>query len=80
MIVLSRGNVDTGCEKISVCIPNELLNSITITTGPNFRYKNDTLYHELKSQNRITESGFSGLVRYKELCDMCQNGPFLKKR
>lgn len=70
---------DTGYEKISVNIPDDIINSITVMTGPYFKWKNDKLYNNLVNENRIVESGFKNLVHYKELCDMCQYNSFVKK-
>lgn len=69
---------DTGYEKISVNIPEDVINSITITTGPYFKWKNEKLYQQFISENRLFESGFKNLVRYKELCDLCQHKHFTK--
>lgn len=70
---------DTGYEKISVYIPDDIINSITVTTGPYFKWKNDDIYNSLVTKNRISESGFKNLVRYKALCDMCQHNTFMRK-
>jgi len=70
---------DTGYEKISIDIPNKVIDSITVTTGPSFKWKNDELYHRLINENRIIPSGFENLVKYKELCDMCQFSFALKQ-
>lgn len=70
---------DTGYEKISIVIPEDIIESISITTGPYFKWKNDKLYRKLIDEGRVVESGFKNLVRYRELCDMCQHEKFLKK-
>lgn len=66
-------------EKILVDIPEDTIKSFSITTGPNFQYKNDELYGQLKSEGRIKKSGFNGLLRYRELCSMCKYQHFIKK-
>lgn len=69
----------TGYEKIMVTIPDEVVDSMEITTGPSFVYKADDLYEKLLRENKITPSGFENLVKYRPLCSICQNGPFSKK-
>lgn len=69
----------TGAEKVMIKLPEEVLKTLTITTGPSFIYKGDNLYKELQEEGRILPSGFENLVRYKPLCNLCQNGPFSKK-
>lgn len=69
----------TGYEKICVEIPRDVINSITITTGPYFKRKDEELFLQLMDENRIVESGFKDLVKYKELCDMCRHEHFSKK-
>lgn len=73
-----RLNHDTGFEKIQVSVPEEVIDSIVVTTGPYFRWKSENMYEHLIDENRIVESGFKNLVRYKELCSMCQHGHFAK--
>lgn len=70
---------DTGYERISVAVPDDVINSMTITTGPYFRWKSDDLYMTLVKEKRIIESGFKNLVKYKELCDLCEHKAFLRK-
>ena len=70
---------DTGFERISVAVPDNVIDSMVITTGPYFRWKNDNLYCKLSDEDRIIESGFKNLVNYKELCTLCQHESFLKK-
>lgn len=70
---------DTCYEKISIIIPDEVVDSITITTGPYFKQKCDELQHRLIDENRIFKSGFENLLKYKELCEMCQYN-FTKKK
>lgn len=74
-----RLSQNTDYEKISVAIPDEVINSITVTTGPCFERKNNELLHRLFDERRIEESGFENLVKYRELCDLCQHKSFLKK-
>ena len=69
---------DTGYEKISVAVLDDIINSMIVTTGPYFKWKNDELYYKLNSENRIVESGFKNLVNYRELCAMCQYKAFKK--
>lgn len=61
-----------GYEKILVDIPDETIDSFSITTGPCFQHEGDELYGQLESDGRIKKSGFEGLLRYKELCSMCR--------
>ena len=70
---------DTGYEKISIDIPDEVADSITVTTGPNFKWKDDRLLSRLSDEKRIRESGFMNLVKYRELCELCQYN-FAQKR
>lgn len=70
---------DTGYDRISVAVPDDVIDSMMITTGPYFKWKNDNLYRKLISEDRITESGFKNLVNYKELCTLCQHESFLRK-
>lgn len=70
---------DTGYDRISVPIADDVINSITVTTGPCFKWKDDLLYRSLVNKCRVSESGFKNLVRYKALCDMCQYNSFVKK-
>ena len=76
--LLIRLPYSTGYEKIMVKIPEEVLNEIKVTTGPSFLYKNDDLYKMLQKEGKIESSGFEGLVRYRPLCNLCQNGPFVR--
>lgn len=69
---------DTGYERISVPIPDGVIDSITVTTGPSFEERNDVLYEKLKKAGRIEESGFKHLVNFKDMCRMCQHN-FVKK-
>lgn len=69
----------TGVEKISIDIPDDVLNSIIVTTGPSFVWNDDDLLAKLYNENRIVESGFLGLVRYRELCDLCQHEHFIPR-
>ena len=70
---------DTGYEKILLNIPPTTIDTIQITTGPCFKYKDDDVYKQLCYQNRVNESGFKNLVRYRALCSMCQHGSFEKR-
>ena len=69
---------DTGYDKISVAVPADVIDSIIVTTGPYFKWKNDDLFYKLKNENRIMESGFENLVNYRELCSICQHRSFKK--
>ena len=69
---------DTGYDKISVAVIDDIINSMIVTTGPYFNWKNDELYYKLNSENRIVESGFKNLVNYRELCALCQHKTFQK--
>ena len=68
----------TGYEKILVNIPPEVLSEITVTTGPSFVYKGDELQQLLMKEGRIENSGFENLVKYRPLCSLCTNGPFVR--
>jgi len=70
---------DTGYEKILLNIPQKTIDSMQVTTGPYFRWKNDALYEQLCNQKRIFESGFENLVRYRAICSMCQHENFERK-
>lgn len=63
-------------EKIRVSMPKETVDAITLTTGPCFRWKSDSLYDQLDKENRISDSGFSNMVRYRPLCSLCQHRHF----
>lgn len=63
----------TGFEKISVDVPKDVIDSIVVTTGPSFTWKDDELLDLLVAQERIVESGFENLVRYRELCELCEH-------
>ena len=65
-----------GAEKIKIDIPENVVKSFIIVTGPNFEYKNDELYQVLVDDNRIIESEFTGLLKYKGLCTMCEHKRF----
>lgn len=70
---------NTGYEKIMIKIPSAVLNTIEITTGPSFLYKNDALYKKLCEEKKINSSSFTNLVHYRPLCLFCKNGPFTRK-
>lgn len=70
---------DTGYEKILLNIPSKTVDAFQITTGPYFRWKDNKLYEQLCHQNRVNESGFKNLVRYRAICSMCQHESFLRK-
>ena len=74
-----RLSYDANYEKISVSVPDDVINSMFITTGPYFKWKNDDLYIRLVKEDRIIESGFKNLVKYKELCDLCKYKSFRRK-
>lgn len=74
-VELSR---ETGYEKILLNIPQETINAMQVTTGPYFRWKDDNLYEQLCAQNRVVESGFANLVRYRAICSMCQHQRFVR--
>ena len=67
-------------DKISVAVIDDIINSMIVTTGPYFKWKNDELYYKLNSENRIVESGFKNLVNYRELCALCQHKTFQKAK
>lgn len=70
---------NTGYERISIDIPNEVIDSIKVVTGPYFKEKHDKLQSQLADEKRIDKSNFKDLVRYKELCEMCQHDFAQKK-
>ena len=70
---------NTGYEKILIDVPQEVIDSIEITVGPYFKWKNEELFEQLQHEGRIKDSAFRGLVNYRELCSMCQHGSFARK-
>ena len=70
---------EVNCEKILVEIPDETIASIRVTTGPSFDRTDDDLYQKLKELGKIEDSKFHGLVKYKKLCSMCEQGEFKRK-
>ena len=70
---------DTGFEKILLNIPQETIEAMQITTGPYFRWKDDDVYQKLCNENKVLESGFKNLVKYRAICSMCQHEKFLRK-
>jgi hypothetical protein len=68
-----------GSDKICVKIPDEVLRSITITTGPSFIRKDSPLYNELCQNGRIVESGFRNMVKYRSICSLCEHYSFKRK-
>lgn len=69
----------TNYEKISISIPADVAESITVTTGPCFNRTDNSLYSDLLDKGRITISEFTDLVRYRDLCSMCKHGSFERK-
>ena len=69
----------TGYEKILLDIPQSTIDSFQITTGPNFVWKDDALFKQLIHNGRINESSFNGLVKYRELCSLCQHKSFERR-
>ena len=74
-----RLDQNTNFEKISISIPDDVVDSITVTTGPCFHRIDDFLYLDLLEKQKITISDFTDLVYYRDLCSMCKNGPFARK-
>lgn len=67
-------------EKICLYIPEHVIDSITVTTGPSFDINgNNDLYEFLLYDNRIKSSEFPNLVNYKKLCSMCIHKQFTKE-
>lgn len=66
-------------EKIQVDIPEETINSMTITTGPNFRISGNQLLSKLRAENRVFSSGFENLVKYRSICEICKHENFERK-
>lgn len=69
-------------EKIAIKMPDELINSITITAGPYFKGNikkkiEDRILDEYKIKGK--DSDFKDLVRYRSICDMCKYGRFIRK-
>lgn len=60
-------------------IPDYVLSAITVMEGPSFVYKTDDICKLLHSQHRISESAFTGLLKYRSLCSLCAHGAFEKK-
>ncbi len=69
----------TGYEKIQITVPKEVIDSIEITVGPYFKWKNEELFEQLQHEGKIKDSTFRGLLNYRDLCSMCQHGSFVKK-
>ena len=68
-----------GKEKIMIKIPDYVLSAITVMEGPSFVYKTDDICKLLHSQHRISESAFTGLLKYRSLCSLCAHEAFEKK-
>ena len=72
---------ESGAERICIEIPSDVVDSMIITTGPNFEPKyQDQLYLSLMNKRRITESSFSGLIKYRTICDLCKHDSFVPKK
>lgn len=67
---------DTGYEKIKVDVPDQVIRSIKVTTGPYFMWKNSELLEQFSDENRVTPSGFTNLLNYKSICSMCTHEQF----
>ena len=65
--------------ELLIDVPQEVIDSIEITVGPYFKWKNEELFEQLQHEGRIKDSAFRGLVNYRELCSMCQHGSFARK-
>lgn len=70
---------NTNYEKISINIPDDVVDSITVTTGPCFSRTDNPLYADLLDKGKITISEFNDLVRYRDLCSMCKHGSFERR-
>ena len=70
---------DEGIEKLCVKIPQEVLEKITITTGPSFEWKDSELRKQLSEAGRINESDYHNLVKLRSLCSMCEHRSFSPK-
>lgn len=68
-----------GSEKICIKIPDEVVRSMSFTTGPSFIRKDSTLYNELSQSGRLIESGFRNMVKYRSICSLCEHDSFVKK-
>ncbi len=68
-----------GNDKICVPIPSETLNAITVTTGPQFEWRESTVLQRLEKESRIFESDFSNLLNYRLLCSKCTHERFMRK-
>ena len=66
-----KSNLYLGCEKICLHLPQSLIDSITITTGPGFVRKNSILLRNMENEGRVFQSGFSQLVNLRDSCTYC---------
>ena len=73
-------NQSVNTEKICIHLPQSIIDSIKITTGPCFVWKNSELYERFMNENRISESGFKNLVNYRDLCSLCEHESFSRKK
>lgn len=67
---------NVGYDKIKVNVPAELIDSIKVTTGPNFQWKDSKFLDELDAAGRVKPSGFTNLLRYRSICSMCRYNGF----
>lgn len=66
-----------GYNKIAIKLPDEVINSMAIMTGPYFSGNiRQLLETQNKINNRVQESGFKDLVKYRTLCSMCAHKKF----
>lgn len=72
-------NKPLGVERIAIEIPSDVIDAITVTTGPYFSMNRDSLYIHLVNKNKLQNSDFKDLVKMKSLCSMCSYGGFLAK-
>jgi hypothetical protein len=74
-------------EKIALELPDSVVASITLTTGPNFAKceskllkKIETKLTQVNAKVKIKkQSDFVGLVQYRALCSFCKHEPFVPK-
>ncbi len=73
-----KSDVYLGSEKICLQLPQSLIDSISITTGPGFVRKNSPLLRRLEKKQRVFTSGFSQLVNLRDICNYCEHS-FLRR-
>lgn len=63
-------------DRIMLKLPQNLIDSISVTLGPYFHWKDNELIEELYANGKVADSGFTNLVKYRALCSMCRHRAF----